>query len=166
MPFVRSRSSECSRRPWRLPFGEGPPSEPLFAPDKATLGAKVFFRGRILGQAYGKLCLSTRTPDVRIVRVPSASSGIVVTSSGDEPVSILTEPSPSSWMPQGAWGARRRSAGEIQYAEAVDALQRVLSRLPEGTRSPFGSSDMPWETVWTVHARVRPLRAHPVSWRG
>ena len=164
MPFVRSRSSELSTSV-AAPVPEGPSSEPRVAPDKVTLGAKVFFRGRILEKPTD--VLFARTPDIRIVRVPFASSGIVVTSSAE--VSGVSSPAGAIAIvldASGSMGGPVNQQGKSKYTEAVDALQQVLSHLPEGTRISvwvFGQAVGDGRTVEAERAIQCVLT--PVAWR-
>ena len=107
------------------------------------LCAKALFRGRVLEKTTD--IVFATTPDLRIVRVPSSSSGIVVTSgfeaiegSPDGSIAIVLDAS-------GSMAGQGDQPGKSKYLEAVEALKRVLSRLPDAPASLFGSSGRPWE---------------------
>ena len=170
----RSQTSRCCLRGTEFsdltssltaPGDQTAPSRTRLPAQKVGLDAKVLFRGRILEKTTD--VLFAQTPDVRIIRLPSSSSGIVVTSSAE----ASSKSSPAGAIAvvldaSGSMGNSENRPEKSKYLEAIEALRQVLSRLPEGTRISvwvFGQAVGEGRTVDAERAMECMLT--PIAWR-
>ncbi len=165
MPLARGKSKDLTHSVAAPPGQEWSPSRPRLAPRLEKLGARALFRGRILAKTTD--IVFTPVPDLRIVQVPATSSGIIVTSSveangvsnPDGAVAIVLDAS-------GSMAGLGTQPGKSKYVEAVEALQRVLSRLPERTRVSVWVFGQAMGDGLTVEAeRAIQCVLPPVPWR-
>ncbi len=165
MPLARDKSRDLTRSVTAPSGQEWNLSRQRLAARQEQLRARALFRGRIIEKTTQ--IAFTPMPDVRIVQPPNSSSGIVVTSSAeasgeshpDGAIAIVLDAS-------GSMGGQGDQPGKSKYAEAVEALKLVLSRLPEGTRISIWVFGQAMGSGLTVEAeRAIQCLVPPVRWR-